>query len=194
MSVWGEEENLGFLRASAMNEAQEVLDLSDESAFRQFMEGFLDSWDADFAWYRWSTLRSLSGLAGALTPPQEAAVGEVEAVAVTERYDCGAVKELTVTGTDGSTVIEGADAIRAYLGSPDTIILKDGSSHDGTSLLPSAFFYLEETEGGYRIRGGGFGHGVGMSQDGAQGMAGRGHNYLEILSYYYQNIGICQIY
>lgn len=36
----------------------------------------------------------------------------------------------------------------------------------------------------------GYGHGVGMSQYGALGMAKEGYNYQEILKYYYQNINI----
>ena len=33
--------------------------------------------------------------------------------------------------------------------------------------------------------GGGLGHGVGMSQYGAEGMALDGYNYIDILKYYY---------
>ena len=39
----------------------------------------------------------------------------------------------------------------------------------------------------------GFGHGVGMSQYGANGMAFKGYKYKEILTYYYQNIAIKKI-
>ena len=38
--------------------------------------------------------------------------------------------------------------------------------------------------------GKGFGHGVGMSQSGAMGMAKAGYSYEEILEYYYQGIQI----
>lgn len=36
----------------------------------------------------------------------------------------------------------------------------------------------------------GFGHGVGMSQYGANGMANEGYNYIEILNHYYTNVSI----
>ena len=39
----------------------------------------------------------------------------------------------------------------------------------------------------------GYGHGVGMSQYGANGMAEEGYNYHEILNYYYQNIDFSKI-
>ncbi len=38
---------------------------------------------------------------------------------------------------------------------------------------------------GYIIVGGGFGHGVGLSQNGAKHMALAGNNYQEILKTYY---------
>lgn len=39
----------------------------------------------------------------------------------------------------------------------------------------------------------GYGHGVGMSQYGANGMANAGYNYEEILKYYYKNVEISSI-
>ena len=40
----------------------------------------------------------------------------------------------------------------------------------------------------------GFGHGVGMSQYGAEGMANNGYNYKEILEHYYQGTTIKNLY
>ncbi len=42
----------------------------------------------------------------------------------------------------------------------------------------------------YRFTGSGWGHGVGMSQWGAYGMARQGYNYRQILEFYYSNIDI----
>lgn len=39
----------------------------------------------------------------------------------------------------------------------------------------------------------GFGHGVGMSQYGAQGMANEGYTYEEILTHYYQNTKVMKL-
>ena len=70
---------------------------------------------------------------------------------------------------------------------------------DGSSLLPSAYFTLEEirnaqgTLTGYKVQGGGYGHGVGMSQNGAKGMADTGKNYQEILTYFYKDVEIGNI-
>ena len=54
-------------------------------------------------------------------------------------------------------------------------------SSDLTVLLP-----LEN--GAYSISGGGYGHGIGMSQNGAQAMAQSGKSYEEILKFSFQNI------
>jgi SpoIID/LytB domain protein len=44
------------------------------------------------------------------------------------------------------------------------------------------------------VYGGGFGHGVGLSQTGAVGMAEKGHAYDEILKHYYQGIELTKWY
>ena len=59
------------------------------------------------------------------------------------------------------------------------------------SLLPSAFFVIEPSHDkknmiGYNIIGGGFGHGVGMSQTAANEMAKERKKYNEILQYFYE--------
>ena len=56
--------------------------------------------------------------------------------------------------------------------------------------LPSAAYTLEGYEEGVRAVCRGQGHGYGMSQYGANGMAKEGYNYKEILSHYYNNITI----
>ncbi len=42
----------------------------------------------------------------------------------------------------------------------------------------------------FRVYGGGYGHGVGMSQNGAQAMAKAGMGYEEILKYFYDGVTI----
>lgn len=54
--------------------------------------------------------------------------------------------------------------------------------------LPSNHFYIENYEGNARIICNGAGHGVGMSQYGANAMAEKGTSYQDILEYYYTGI------
>lgn len=56
--------------------------------------------------------------------------------------------------------------------------------------LASACFYLKETEGKIRIVTKGLGHGLGMSQYGANELALEGMTYTDILSYYFKNVEI----
>jgi len=59
--------------------------------------------------------------------------------------------------------------------------------------LRSTDFTIEEKDNHIFITTKGYGHGVGMSQYGANGMAKNGYNYEEILKYYYKNIKIGSI-
>ena|SRR5699024_9576341 len=56
--------------------------------------------------------------------------------------------------------------------------------------LRSTDFQIEVKDDHVHIRTQGYGHGVGMSQYGANEMAKEGHTYKEILQYYYQGIDI----
>lgn len=59
--------------------------------------------------------------------------------------------------------------------------------------LRSADFTIKQDNDNYIITTKGYGHGVGMSQYGANGMAKENYKYDEILKYYYQNIEITTI-
>lgn len=59
--------------------------------------------------------------------------------------------------------------------------------------LRSTDFEVELLGDNVKITTKGYGHGVGMSQYGAQGMAKKGYSYDEILKHYYQNVNIKKI-
>lgn len=59
--------------------------------------------------------------------------------------------------------------------------------------LRSSYFEIKQEQNTITIHTKGFGHGVGMSQYGAYGMAENGANYREILKYYFQGIEIQNI-
>lgn len=58
------------------------------------------------------------------------------------------------------------------------------------SMLPSGFFVLDKSGNSYEIKGGGFGHGTGMSQTGANELAQAGKSYEEILKYYFDGVEV----
>lgn len=60
--------------------------------------------------------------------------------------------------------------------------------------LSSALFYFSELKGKVRILTKGLGHGLGLSQYGADVMAAEGKTYEEILKYYYTGVEIAEGY
>ncbi len=74
---------------------------------------------------------------------------------------------------------------------PIQVQCHDETQRDNFPLLPSTFaiFEIEKNRRGeierIIIHGGGYGHGCGMSQYGALGMAKRGYSYGEIIKHYY---------
>lgn len=60
-------------------------------------------------------------------------------------------------------------------------------------ILKSSFFSVVQSGDSIIFRGKGYGHGVGLCQEGAMVMAARGINYRQILQFYYSNIIISDI-
>jgi stage II sporulation protein D len=59
--------------------------------------------------------------------------------------------------------------------------------------LKSTFFSLEEQNEHVVIRGKGFGHGIGLCQEGAMKMAELGYRYKELLHYYYKDVHLVDL-
>jgi len=64
----------------------------------------------------------------------------------------------------------------------------------GATNMKSVLASIQKQEDGYLFEGRGFGHGVGMSQWGAQGMAQSGSAYEQILRHYYPGTELKTIY
>ena len=80
-------------------------------------------------------------------------------------------------GERGSATVHGELRIRRLLGD-----------------LPSAMFVLAASGEGWILRGGGWGHGVGMCQWGAIGRAAAGQDYRRILGAYFSGADVSRIY
>lgn len=68
-----------------------------------------------------------------------------------------------------------------------------GADFRASLALPSTFFTIEGEGSNVIIETKGHGHGVGMSQYGARGMAEEGYTYQEILKYYYQGVQLMRV-
>jgi SpoIID/LytB domain protein len=119
-------------------------------------------------------------------------VGTVHEINILERGPSGRALRLEYV-TDAGNFYATKDAIRASL--------RTVNSAGALTNLPSTLFFIEpvidrktKESAGFRVYGGGFGHGVGMSQTGAEGMAEKGHSYDEILHHYYTGVELTQWY
>jgi len=105
-----------------------------------------------------------------------------------------------IEGENAALMIRTEHNIRYVLSDGSSqVIRQDGSTYQATSLLPSAFFILQTQKedgyvSGYSLIGGGFGHGVGMSQNGARSMAQAGCDSGNILSFFYEGSSVRKIY
>ena len=113
-------------------------------------------------------------------------------ITVNERSASGYIRSLTVTFEDGERTYDRENDIRFALGKyVSAVTLADGSVRTAPGSVPSACFEEEEQKDGViKLRGGGFGHGIGMSQYGADGMGQEGKSWQEILSFYYKGVEI----
>ena len=126
-------------------------------------------------------------------------IGDVTDIVVTERNEGGVVHRVEVIGEKGTVEFLYEYAIRAALnGNGEVIHRTYGKDIPGGSILPSGFFVVDPVKEdgevtGFRFRGGGFGHGAGMSQNGANHMAEEGKTYEEILDLFYEGTRLSQI-
>lgn len=150
-------------------------------------------YEEDLPWYSWSITMSAETMKTILERNLSVALGTLQSVTVTQVGGGGVALELSVVGSEGSVVVSTENKIRKALGGTEYQIQKnDGNVVNGTSLLPSAFFNITYDGTNYVINGGGYGHGIGMSQNGANQMALAGANYVEILQTFYTGTEIVE--
>lgn len=196
-SVWGADaSNTPYLRAVTINDKAKKLDLTSNEAFENFIrDENTDAYDSDFPMFRWNTKTTST-----ILDEKIGGVGRITGLTITSRGAGGYAKTLKVVGTEGSKTFSGQSKIRSVLGNSSLVYnRKDGSTSTGWDTLPSSFIYIENNGTDenqvttFTIYGGGFGHGVGMSQNGAQGMAKQGKTCQEILKFFYDGCGLMDI-
>ncbi len=173
-----------YLR-SVVDSAQAVWDLekrplSDEENFRAFInqkQGFNETGTSAFRWERQSTITQLTeNLQKYLTRinhPLAEEITEIKEMNVTARSRSGRIIKIDVETDQGIITLEKTE-VRSAFGPPrSTLFYIDPIRND------------QEILQGYRFVGGGFGHGVGLSQMGARYLAQQGWSAPEILSFYY---------
>jgi stage II sporulation protein D len=149
--------------------------------------------EADWSRYhRWTFEWTNDEIRAALSNWRGTDVGAVHEINVLERGPSGRVMLIEYV-TDAGTFTAAKDLIRSSL--------RFVNATGGFSSMLSTLFYIEpvidsktKQLDGFAIWGGGWGHGVGVSQTGAVGMAEKKATYDEILKHYYQGITLDRMY
>lgn len=133
-----------------------------------YLRGVAD-FDQEAPVFQWSETFSAQQLAQRIT-----GIGHLQSVATERATPRGRVVSARLQGTQGSRTLTGVE-LRQALG------------------LRSTLFAFNVAGDTIRVDGRGYGHGLGMSQWGARGLATRGHNYQQILTHYYQGTALANL-
>lgn len=174
MTAWGSEVNEGNAYLSSVPVA-----------------GPEGDYERDLPWYKWDAVIDKETLGNLISLNTKVQIGQLVSLEVTRRGAGDVALQIVAGGTKGSVTVDTENKIRRALGGSSYQLTKqDGTSVQGKELLPSAFFTVEDLGGTIALHGGGFGHGIGMSQNGANEMAKQGMSCEEILKVFYTGIEI----
>jgi stage II sporulation protein D len=150
------------------------------SSVKPYLRGVPD-FDQAAPNYQWNLILSAAQLKQRIP-----GVGNILSLRPLKTTPQGRIMAMQIIGDRGTRTIKGGQ-LRSALGLKSTLFsvapqtgLVASTSIKGTPALPQAFL----------ISGRGSGHGLGMSQWGAYGMAQQGYTYTQILQHYYQGITI----
>ncbi len=136
-----------------------------------YLQGVKSEYCSESPHYRWETFLTIHEIEEALNKNGRRA-GRIKKVTF-KKHD-GRVTSVTIEHAQGLIVLSGNDFRLLF----------------PVKKLKSTFFTAKKMKNGLLIRGNGWGHGVGMCQWSAKGMAERGMNYKKILHYFYSDVKI----
>lgn len=199
---------------------KKALDLSSEKSFQSYIKSDqLDAYDRNSKFFRWKAtlepsacleeLKERITMRESINPEnisyyatrngREKKAGSLKGFGGFQDMYCarrsksGAVLELVIEFEFGKVKIKSEYNIRYIVGcAMEKIVYADGSSDSASRFLPSAYFSIsfQEKSRRFLLSGGGNGHGIGMSQYGADSMARDGWDYKRILNFYYDGVKI----
>ncbi len=139
----------------------------------------VNDYDQSAPVYSWSELFSIDTLG------QKLGVGKIKSLSVVESSPQGRVRRIKVEGESDQRVMTG-EQMRIALNLRSSLFKvtpQKSADAAGKSLAPQTF----------QIEGRGFGHGLGLSQYGAQALATQGWTYGQILTHYYKGANLSRI-
>lgn len=177
-----------FSTSSGTTSTDEVWGAAEAASY---LKSVACSFDSQETWSRWQAEIPWSRL----SEQAESYTGqsaELKDIRITKKSQSGAVIGLSVITEETSFTVSSEYDVREFF-SPEgySVTSREGERIPGGTLLPSAYFSMELNPGEcVRLSGRGYGHGVGMSQNGANEMAKEGYTYREILDYFFKDIEI----
>lgn len=184
---------------TAVPDKSEFKSLEDENDAKKFYESKVPSFDIESPYYRWQKQWAVGELENVLktTMIAQSKTGFIHP-AFKQGDDLGKIKDIKVMkrGASGKAVEIELMTTKGCYRIAKELVIRRVFQKDGVSL-PSANIVFEKKIDSYgnvtdiTIFGGGFGHGVGMSQYGAGYMATKlNQPYYNILRHYYTGINL----
>lgn len=177
-AIWGGEPDPS-LRGKADGPSGGMSRITDDN-LGAFLDGGRDAWcnqpRLGKAKFRWTEKLSEAELTARIAT-EHPEVGRVRRLIARQRGVSGRIGVLAIEGDKGSVEIAGDLHIRRLLGG-----------------LKSTLFEVTRQGDAFVFRGAGFGHGVGMCQMGAIGMASAGRSHAQILAHYYRGSHLHRLY
>ena len=132
--------------------------------------------------YRWSATAGPDDVRRWLKE-RDQDVGVIRDVEILSRGVSGRIIRLQVQGSEGTQVVERELNVRRLFGGLRSGLFVMDIDRDESGMVRE-----------FQFRGAGFGHGVGMCQTGAIGMADQGVEHADILNHYYRDIDVRKLY
>ena len=184
---------------AAVPDKSEFEPIETEEKAKEFYEVKVPSFDINSPYYRWTKEWDAKELEEILksTLPAQSSTGFVHPV-VRKGDEIGTIRDIKVMkrGTSGKAMEVEVMTSRGCYTISKELVIRRVFQKDGISL-PSANIVFEKEIDKYgnilkiKAFGGGFGHGVGMSQFGAGYMASKlGQSYYNILRHYYSGVNL----
>lgn len=164
------------LRSVPDTPSQKETPLTSDHSVRQWLRDRDNAWcSGDANHFRWTRVFSESEIRGMIG--KHVTVGRFEGIELGERGNGGRLKWIRIRGSADTVVVKKELPIRQALGG-----------------LPSALFVMDISGKApnrtFTFTGGGRGHGVGLCQYGAKGMADAEYDYQDILLHYFSGVTI----
>ncbi len=168
--------------------------LDTEEVIREFYSNYPDTFDNDSPYFRWNREWTLPELENVLKYSiKDMSVTGFVSPKISSPEDFGTLKDIKILkrGVSGKVMFIQVITDKNIFVISKELTIRRCFKKNGKAL-PSANFFIDRIDNDgsitFKFTGGGYGHGVGMSQWGAGKMASLGYRYDEILNHYYSGI------